>query len=78
MDIASNFESHTDGICRNAFQTHFSKKITFKLSFVESVNFQKNALISSSLKTAKTLHGLWWEISCFKFRVVSDSEALLK
>ena len=46
MEIASKFESHTAGICRNAFYTDFSKNIMLKSNFVGSVNFQKNALIA--------------------------------
>ena len=78
MNIASKCEPLTVSIFRNAFLTDFSRKITLNSNDRESVDFQKNALISRCSKNAQNFHGLWQDISCIEFLVVGDFAALFK
>ena len=81
MNVASKFESHTvPYICRNTFQnwTFLVRSHSSRFS-VNMWTLRKMPLFHDfQKKKQKLFRGLWQDISCIEFLVVSDFNALIK
>ena len=78
MDFTRKFGSHTICISDMHFGLTFHVRSLSSQISVNLRNFRKMPYLHGFQKMQKMFHGLGQDISCIKFLVVSDFEALLR